>query len=173
MATARVDTIVHGGRVVTASGINETAIAIRGERIAALGPEAMLPPADRLIDAGGKYVLPGLIDCHLHVGPEYDNWQVASQAAALTGLTQLLPFVAYPDASQGTRPDAIRRLREEAGAASVLDFGFHFILNHQPYILVGIPEAIRLGVTSFKMFMTYKKRPNRMVSDEFMAKAME
>ncbi len=65
------------------------------------------------------------------------------------------------------------RLREEASAASVLDFGFHFILNHQPYILDGIPEAVRMGVTSFKMFMTYKKRPHRMVTDEFMAKAME
>jgi dihydropyrimidinase len=173
VATARVDTIVRGGQVVSASGITETAIAIRGDRIAALGPEAVLPPADRVIDAGGKYVLPGLIDCHLHVGPEYDNWQVASRAAALTGLTTLLPFVVYDDARHEALPDAILRLREEASAASVLDFGFHFILNHQPYILAGIPEAVRLGVTSFKMFMTYKKRPNRMVSDEFMARAME
>src|SRR5215475_8961586 len=173
MATARVDAIVRGGQVVTASGITDTAIAIRGDRIAALGPESVLPRADRVIDADGKYVLPGLIDCHLHVGAEYDNWQIASQAAALTGLTTLLPFVVYDDARQETLPDAIHRLREEAEAASVLDFGFHFILNHQPYILAGIPEAVRLGVASFKMFMTYKKRPNRMVSDEFMARAME
>ena len=173
MSTTRVDTIVRGGQVVSASGITDTAIAIRGDRIVALGPETVLPPAERVIDASGKYVLPGLIDCHLHVGAEYDNWQTASQAAALTGLTTLLPFVVYDDARQETLPDAIRRLREEASAASVLDFGFHFILNHQPYILAGIPEAVRLGVTSFKMFMTYKKRPNRMVSDEFMAKAME
>jgi len=173
MGTARVDVIVRGGRVVSASGVTDTAIAIRGDRIVALGPEAVLPPAERVIDAEGKYVLPGLIDCHLHVGPEYDNWQVASQAAALTGLTTLLPFVVYDDARQETLPDAIGRLREEASAASMLDFGFHFILNHQPYILAGIPEAVRLGVTSFKMFMTYKKRPNRMVSDEFMARAME
>jgi dihydropyrimidinase len=172
-ASARVDTIVRGGRVVSASGITDTAIAIRGDRIVALGPETVLPPADRVIDASGKYVLPGLIDCHLHIGAEYDTWQTASQAAALTGLTTLLPFVVYDDARQETLPDAIGRLREEASAASVLDFGFHFILNHQPYILAGISEAVRLGVTSFKMFMTYKKRPNRMVSDEFMAKAME
>jgi dihydroorotase-like cyclic amidohydrolase len=30
-----------------------------------------------------------------------------------------------------------------------------------------------MGVTSFKLFMTYKKRPKRMVSDEFIAKTME
>jgi dihydropyrimidinase len=173
MSTARVDTIVRGGQVVGATGVSPTAIAIRGDRIVALGPETVLPPAERVIDVSGKYVLPGLIDCHLHVGPEYDSWQTASEAAALTGLTTLLPFVVYDDARRETLPDAIWRLREEASAASVLDFGFHFILNHQPYILAGVPDAVRLGVTSFKMFMTYKKRPHRMVSDEFMAKAME
>jgi dihydropyrimidinase len=173
MSTVRVDTIVRGGRVVGTSEVNETAIAIRGERIVAVGHEGLLPAADRVIDASGKYVLPGLIDCHLHVGPEYDDWKTASQAAALTGLTTLLPFVIYDDTKQDTLPDAIGRLREEVSAASVLDVGFHFILNHQPYILAGIPDAVRMGVTSFKMFMTYKKRPHRMVSDEFMAKAME
>ena len=173
MTAARVDTIVRGGHVVTSSEVTDVAIAITNGRVVALGAEAMLPPADRVIDATGKLVLPGLIDCHLHIGPEYDDWTTAAQAAALTGLTTLLPFVVYDDQASETLPRAIARLREEASARSVLDFGFHFILNHQPYILEGIPEAVREGVTSFKMFMTYKKRPHRMVSDEFMAKAME
>jgi dihydropyrimidinase len=56
---------------------------------------------------------------------------------------------------------------------SVLDFGFHFILGNQPWILEGIPEAIGLGVSSFKLFMTYKKRKTRMCSDEMIAGAME
>jgi dihydropyrimidinase len=72
-----------------------------------------------------------------------------------------------------TLPHAFHRLREEAEAASVLDFGFHFILNHEPPILEGIAETLRLGVTSFKLFMTYKKRGKRMVSDEFIARTME
>jgi dihydropyrimidinase len=167
----RVDTLVRGGRVVTASDIVETAVAIQGETIVAIGPEALLPPAERVIDAHGKYVLPGLIDCHLHVGPEYDDWRTAPLAAARTGLTTLLPFVIGDEGE--TLPKALRRLREEAEAHSVLDFGFHFILNHEPAILDGIPEAVSLGVTSFKLFMTYKKRGKRMVSDEFIAKTME
>lgn len=44
---ARVDTIVHGGHVVTATDVCETAVAIRGERIAAIGPPELLPPAER------------------------------------------------------------------------------------------------------------------------------
>jgi dihydropyrimidinase len=167
----RVDTIVRGGAVVTATDVLDAAVAIAGGRIVAVGPEAVLPPADRVIDAGGKLVLPGLIDCHLHVGPEFDDWTTAPQAAARTGLTTLLPFVVYEEGE--TLPQAVRRLREEAEARSVLDFGFHVILNHEPSILEGLAEAVELGVTSFKLFMTYKKRPKRMVSDEFIARTME
>jgi dihydropyrimidinase len=173
MTRPRVDTIVRGGQVVTATAVADAAIAIQDGTIVAVGTESLLPPAERVIDATGKFVLPGLIDCHLHVGPEYDDWKIASTAAARTGLTTLLPFVTYDDAAGETLPQAVGRLREEATAHSVLDVGFHFILNNEPHILAGIPEAVRLGVTSFKLFMTYKKRPKRMVSDEFIAKAME
>src|SRR5207249_4283537 len=171
MMTSGVDVVVRGGQVVTASDVFEAAVAIKGDTIVAIGPESLLPPAARVIDAAGKYVLPGLIDCHLHVGPEYDDWTTAPIAAARTGLTTLLPFVVGDEGE--TVPRALVRLREEAEARSVLDFGFHFILNHEPHILDGIPEAFRLGVTSFKLFMTYKKRGKRMVSDEFIAKTME
>ena len=171
MSAPAVDTLVAGGRVVTATDVVETAVAIAGGRIVALGPESHLPRAERVIDATGKLVLPGLIDCHLHVGPEYDDWRTAPRAAARTGLTSLLPFVVYDEGE--SLPRAIARLREEAEALSVLDFGFHVILNHEPHILEGLPEAVRLGVTSFKLFMTYKKRPKRMVSDEFIARTMD
>ncbi|MBI3635707.1 MAG: amidohydrolase family protein [Candidatus Rokubacteria bacterium] len=166
-----VDLVVRGGRVVTATDVVDTAIAVAGGTIVALGPESALPPADRVIDATGKIVFPGLIDCHLHVGPEYDDWTTAPLAAARTGLTTLLPFVTYDEGE--TLPRAIHRLREEAESLSVLDFGFHVILNHEPYILDGLADAVKQGVTSFKLFMTYKKRPKRMVSDEFIAKTMD
>jgi dihydropyrimidinase len=165
------DLIVRGGRVVTATDVVETAVGIRNGLIAAIGPDTMLPPADRVIDATGKLVFPGLMDCHLHVGPEYDDWKTSALAGARTGLTTLVPFVVYDDGE--TLPRATRRLREEAEAASVLDFGFHFILNHEPPILDGIAETVELGVRSFKLFMTYKKRGKRMVSDEFICKTME
>ena len=171
MSVRRVDVLVRGGQVVTATDVLDTAVAIVDGRIAALGPEALLPPAELTIDVSGKIVFPGLIDCHLHVGAEYDDWRTAPLAAARTGLTTLLPFVTYEEGE--TLPGAIARLREEAEAASVLDFGFHLILNHEPHILEGLAEAVGLGVRSFKLFMTYKKRPKRMVSDEFIARTMD
>jgi dihydropyrimidinase len=169
-----VETIVRGGRVVTPAGVDDTlAIAIGGGKILALGPEAVLPRADRVIDATGKIVFPGAIDCHVHLGAEYDDWRGGPLAAAHAGLTSLIAFALYDDGRQETLPQAVHRQREEIESESVLDVGCHYILNNEPYILDGIPQAVGLGVTSFKLFMTYKKRPKRMCSDEFIAKAME
>ncbi|HXG05490.1 MAG TPA: amidohydrolase family protein [Candidatus Binatia bacterium] len=173
MAERSVDLVVTGGRVVTPSEVLETDIAIRDGRIAALGPAALLPPAEWRLDAAGQYVLPGLIDCHVHLGPVYDDWRTGSLAAAHGGLTTVLSFVEYDAEARETLPRALERLREEAGAQSVVDFGFHFILNHQPYILDGLADVFRQGVTSFKLFMTYKRRPYRMCPDDFIARAME
>lgn len=170
---AHVDTVVSGGRIVTATGEFEASVAIRGERIAAVGPREVLPEAEREIDATGKYVLPGAIDCHVHLGADYDDWTVGPVAAAHAGLTTLLAFGLYDETRQETLPAAIERLREEAGSQSVLDFGIHLILQHTPYVLEGIPEAVRLGVSSFKLFMTYRRRPLRMCPDDFVCAAME
>ena len=67
MPEARVDTIIRGGQVVTSTQVYDAAIALSGEKIVALGPENLLPPADKYIDAEGKLVLPGLIDSHVHL----------------------------------------------------------------------------------------------------------
>jgi dihydropyrimidinase len=173
MPRAKLDTIVYGGQVVTSTEVLDAAIGIRDGRIAAVAPADILPDTRRAIDARGKLVFPGAIDCHVHLGPDYDDWRGGPIAAAHAGLTTLLGFALYDHRARETLPQAIGRLRDEAAAQSVLDFGFHLILAHTPYILEGIPEAARLGVTSFKLFMTYKKRPPRMCPDDFICQAME
>jgi dihydropyrimidinase len=168
------DLVVAGGRVVTSTEVLEhAAVGIRGGRIVAVAPLEDLPPAERTIDASGKIVFPGAIDCHVHLGPEYDDWRGGPLAAAHAGLGTILSFVLADEANREPLPRAVHRLREEISSQSVCDFGFHFILGNQPWILEGIPEAISLGVTSFKLFMTYKKRKTRMCSDEMIAGAME
>ena len=173
MTAPALDLVVSGGRVVTSTDVLDAAVGIRGGRIVAVAPPADLPPAARTIDASGKLVFPGAIDCHVHLGPEYDDWRGGPVAAAHAGLTTLLGFVMADEGAREPLPKAVHRLREETSAMSVLDFGFHFILGNQPWILDGIPEAIGLGVSSFKLFMTYKKRKTRMCSDEMIAGAMD
>ena len=168
--TERVDTIVRGGLVATSTGEYRASIAIRGERIVAVGPDDALPQADEYVDATGKHVLPGAIDCHVHLRPTpNDDWAVGSVAAAHAGLTTIIPFGAYDAEAGETLPQAIERWKAEAERDSVVDFAFHYILSNTPYIIDGLAEAIAMGVASFKMFMTYDHR----VSDSFIARAME
>ena len=172
MPEPRVDTIIRGGQVVTSSQAFDASIAISGEKIVALGPEHLLPPADNYIDAEGKLVLPGLIDSHVHLDG-HDDYALGAKMAAYAGVTTLIPFGTYDLESEETLPSAVHRIREEVNASAVVDFGFHFILQNRPYILKGLRQAMEMGVKSYKMFMTYKKRPGRMCDDDFICQAMD
>ena len=148
MVDPRVETIIGGGQLVSSSQVYTAAIAIAGENIVAIGPEQLLPAADNYIDASGKFVLPGLIDCHVHLDG-HDNYALGSLAAA------------------------IGRSKEEVEASALTDFAFHFILQNRPSILQGLPQAMEMGVKSYKMFMTYKKRPFRMCDDDYICQALD
>jgi predicted amidohydrolase YtcJ/ketosteroid isomerase-like protein len=71
-ATAAPDLIVHHGKIVTADGrfSIQAAMAVEGGKVVALGPDdAILPtkgPGTTVVDLGGRTVLPGLIDSHVH-----------------------------------------------------------------------------------------------------------
>ena len=170
MKTQTVDTVVHGGEVAFSSSAYEASIAIKGEHIVAVGTEDMMPRADKYIDASGKFVLPGAIDCHVHLRPTPgDDWAVGTKAAALAGLTTVIPFGAYNADQKETLPQAIDRWKDEARSEALVDYSFHYILSDTPYIIESLPEAIDMGVTSFKMFMTYDHR----VSDSFIARVMD
>ena len=63
--------VVRGATLVDVKSgreIPETAIVVRGERIAQIGPEGKItiPAGARSVDARGKWIIPGLIDSHAH-----------------------------------------------------------------------------------------------------------
>jgi predicted amidohydrolase YtcJ len=64
------DTILTNGKIVTFDSAPAEALAVRGERIMAIGPSAemraLAGPATRVIDLAGRTVIPGLIDSHIH-----------------------------------------------------------------------------------------------------------
>ncbi len=172
MVNSKVDTVVHGGTVVTATSTFEGGVAIKDGVIAAVGPREALPEANEYIDVSGKYVLPGAIDCHVHFD-NVDPYELGIKAGARKGLTTVIPFGMYDHRNKETLPQAINRLRDRLNKESVLDFAFHFILENPDYILDSLPEALDMGVTSYKLFMTYKKAVTRMCSDAYIARAME
>ncbi|GIT44841.1 MAG: hypothetical protein Ct9H300mP11_27770 [Chloroflexota bacterium] len=88
-------------------------------------------------------------------------------------MTTLVPFGNYALEGDETLDQAVRRIQEEVNASAVVDFAFHFILQNRPSILDSLPQAMALGIKSFKMFMTYKKRPGRMCDDDYICNAMD
>ncbi len=145
--------LIAGGTVVTGSGTTRADVLIEGASIAEVASDLDCP-ADRIIDAEGRYVLPGAIDVHVH--PVYlDDLSTCSVSAAHGGITTLIHF-AY--AKPGNRLlETIRRFREEGESGSILDFALHGGLFDAKAQAGEIPDAISEGVTSFKMFMTYAK----------------
>ncbi len=65
LTRARLATMLPGGAPYGA--IEDAAILIENGRIAWIGPSAEVPRAEETADLGGRWVTPGLIDCHTHI----------------------------------------------------------------------------------------------------------
>ena len=63
------DLLLKGGHVIDPkNGVNAIRdVAIKGDRVAAVGPDIAASQAAKVIDASGLYVTPGLVDIHAHV----------------------------------------------------------------------------------------------------------
>jgi imidazolonepropionase len=88
------DVLITGAHLATMSGaqpfgvVRDGALAIRGDRIAWVGAHAALPSdtrAARTLDAGGRWLMPGLVDCHTHL--VYAGNRAGEFAARLEGAT--------------------------------------------------------------------------------------
>src|SRR6202165_5124527 len=154
------DTIITNGRVVTASDTYASDVAIRNGKIVAIGQS--LPPenASRIIDAAGKYVLPGGIDVHTHLDMPFggttssDDFETGTRAAAFGGTTTLIDFaIQYKGQTLRTAFDT---WMQKASAKAVCDYAFHCIITELADAQLDEMNAlVREGVTSFKLFMAY------------------
>jgi dihydropyrimidinase len=152
--TAKYDFLIRGGLVISGSGIHRSDVGIKGEKISAVAPEISPAEAGRVMDASGKYVMPGVIDVHVH--PVYEDSIGGLSFSAAHGGTTFLIHYAY--ARPGMKLlDTIRNFKEDALKNSYLDFAIHGALFDAASQVQEIPKAFDLGVTSFKMFMTYAK----------------
>lgn len=154
------DTIIKGGRVATASDVFTCDIAIRDGKIAALGTD--LGEARDVIDAGGRWVLPGGIDSHVHISQPSgegivmaDDFESATRSAAMGGNTTILPFC-LQESGQSLRT-AIENYHAKAEGQCYTDVSFHMIISDPTPQVLGqeLPALVRDGYTSFKIFMTY------------------
>jgi len=166
------DVIIANGTVVTAAGRYRIDLGIRDGRVAVVG-ERGGPDAPEVIDAGGKLVLPGLIDVHTHFGltsgerSTSDDFSSGTVAAAAGGVTTIIDF-ATPRPGQ-TVAEAVAERRREA-SASVIDYSFHGVLIEPP-AADEVGALAEDGITSFKLYMAYRAR-GLMASEATLAGAL-
>jgi len=153
-------TLIKNGTVVTAVDRYEGDVLIEDEQVALIGT-AIDVAADKVIDAAGKYVLPGGIDVHTHLDMPFggstsaDDFQTGTIAAAFGGTTSVVDFAIQYKGQ--TLHHAWETWMKKAEGKAAIDYGFHMImtdLNDQTE--AEMDALVRQGVTSFKLFMAYR-----------------
>src|SRR6516165_3920387 len=151
--------LIKGGRIVTAVDDYVGDVLIDGETIAAVGT-SLNGSADRVIDAAGKYVIPGAIDPHTHMEMPFG------------GTTTHIDFCLQ--APGQSIPDALATWHEKIERCPpVVDVGFHMAITdlHDGGRLEDVARVPDEGVTSYKLFMAYKGAI--MVDDETLFRTMQ
>ncbi|MGH9367446.1 MAG: dihydropyrimidinase [Thermoanaerobaculia bacterium] len=153
-------TLVRGGTVVTAADLYRGDVLIVDEKIAAVGT-SLEGPADRTLDASGKYVIPGGIDVHTHLDMPFggttsaDDFESGTIAAAHGGTTSIVDFAIQHKGE--TLRQAWEAWMKKAEGKAAIDYGFHMIITDLPESVEKEMDAmVALGITSFKLFMAYR-----------------
>jgi len=128
-------------------------VAVEGGVIVAISDDGRLPDARETIDATGKYVLPGVIDPHVHFrapGYEYkEDWASGTAAAACGGVTTVFEM---PNSDPPTSTvDALQIKQQIASRDAYVDYGVYGLLGQQN--LGDLPGLARHGVIGLKCFM--------------------
>lgn len=173
--------LIHGGTLVTPEAMLNADILIAGETIQAIGTNLSVAVGDEsaltpeMIDATGLFVLPGIIDPHVHIELDTgiyktpDSWFVESRAAAFGGVTTVIDFATQFKGQ--SLQQAVEQRLHEAGP-SVIDYAFHVMVTDVPPDQedeMGVLEE--LGTRSIKLYTTY--RPNYYADDATLLRLLE
>jgi dihydropyrimidinase len=155
-------TLIKNGTIVTAVDQYKGDVLVEDEKIAVIGMALDIPAAnvDKVIDATGKYVLPGGIDVHTHMDMPFggatsaDDFETGTRAAAFGGTTTIVDFAIQYRGQ--TLHHAWETWAKKAEGRAVIDYGFHMIITELNDQVEGEMDAlVRQGISSFKLFMAY------------------
>ena len=151
--------LIKNGTIVTATDLYQGDVFVEQERITAIGTSLSMP-ADRVIDAAGKYVLPGGIDVHTHLDMPFggtmsaDDFESGTIAAAHGGTTSIVDFAIQYKGQ--TLHHAWETWMKKADGKAAIDYGFHMIITElTDQVEQEMDALVGQGVSSFKLFMAY------------------
>ncbi len=154
-------TLIKGGTVVSPTGPVAADVLFDGEKIVALFAPGNAPEGPEVIDATGKYVIPGAIDAHTHMQMPFggteasDTFDTGTKAAAIGGTTTIIDFAIqrYGEVVQ----DGLAAWHGKTAGQCHIDYGFHMIVGGvDDDSLKAMDQLVASeGITSFKLFMAY------------------
>jgi allantoinase len=148
------DLLIKGGNVVFHDGVRKVDIGIKGEKIACIA-EQITEEATEVIDASGQYVMPGMIDTHVHISEpgrtEWEGFETGSKALAAGGTTSYveMPLNALPAT---INKEALDLKLEAAVNQNYVDYAFYGGLV--PENIDKLQELADAGVLAFKCFLS-------------------
>ena len=128
---AGAERIFHAARTVTPEGVRDAAVVVREGRITAVETGAGVArrhPADSVIEFGDAWLLPGLVDTHVHVNQpgrtEWGGFRSVTRAAAAGGVTTLvdMPLNSIPSTNSASALKV--KLAAASRTARSVDYGF-------------------------------------------------
>ncbi|MCZ6776863.1 MAG: dihydropyrimidinase [Ignavibacteria bacterium] len=159
-------TLIRNGRIITAEQDYIGDLYIEKDKITTIGVN-LQTQADKVIDARGKYVIPGGVDVHTHLDMPFggtvssDDFETGTRAAAFGGTTCLIDFAIQ---SKGQKMREALDIWWKKGEKATTDYSLHMIITDLPEAhLEDMNEMVREGLTSFKLFMAY---PNVLMVDD-------
>jgi dihydropyrimidinase len=160
-------TLIKGGTIVNADTVTTGDVLVEGEKVVQIGTDLDVV-ADRVIDAGGKWVMPGAIDVHTHMELPFggtfakDTFETGTRAAAFGGTTTIVDFAVQPRG--GTLHEGVDAWHAKADGKACIDYGFHCIVSDfRDELLPEMDRLVEEGVTTFKLFTAY---PGVFLSDD-------
>ena len=151
--------LIKGGTIVNADAMSRADVLVDGDEIALIGVDLDVP-ADTVIDATGKWVIPGGIDGHTHMQLPFggtfakDTFETGTRAAAFGGTTTIIDFAVQPRG--GTLRAGLDEWHEKADGKACIDYGFHMIVSDmRDDVLPEMDRLVEEGITDFKLFTAY------------------
>jgi dihydropyrimidinase len=153
-------TLIKNGTLITASETFEADLLIEGQTISLIGKNLTHPNAE-VIDAKGKFIMPGGVDPHVHLDlPMFDtvssdDHYTGHKAAAFGGTTTAMDFVVLEKEGFEHSVD----LWMEKSAKAAIDYSFHMNLTQfDEKIAKEIPSLMKMGIQTLKVFTAYNGR---------------
>lgn len=150
----KLDLAIVNGLVYIDGMFRNVDVGIRDEKFSMVTENGMLPESDKVIDAKGKYVIPGGIDTHVHFRdpghPERGTFYTESMAAVAGGTTTILehPISSPPQYSKEILDNRKLIAKERGG---VVDYAFYGAAGGQ--FPDEITKVAKEGIVAFKAFL--------------------